>query len=346
MRSLAARKLSDPFQRQLERLLTENNRKAHNRTGKVAPRKVCSEQTRRDRNWFYHFAYAELVEMGYRLETPQGLKEKHVQALANRWREKEIAIRTLHTRMSMLRILAGWLGKPGLVKENEHYFPGMDLTRTAAATRNRAWEANGVNVGHILDEALATDKRFGLMLRLQREFGLRVKESIEIYPLRAISPDGQQLYVVDGTKGGLPRIVPIRSDSQRQLLEEIKNLVATSKSKRLRWDGLTYKQASDRFYALATKLGMTKSGMGVTAHGLRHGYAQHRAHEETGGLPTPIEGGAIGRIDAETHKKVSQTVSLELGHRRPDVVNFYYGSYKHELRTGMSTERLLQKWGV
>lgn len=54
--------------------------------------------------------------------------------------------------------------------------------------------------------------------------------------------------------------------------------------------------------------------------------------DETGGLPSPIKGGALGQIDRETHRVAIITVSRALGHGRIDVTTGYYGSYGHALR--------------
>ena len=79
------------------------------------------------------------------------------------------------------------------------------------------------------------------------------------------------------------------------------------------------------------KLNLTLKGLGVTAHGLRHEYGHGRYEVETG-FPPPIKGGALGKIDRETHAMATITVATELGHGRPDVGPSYYGSYGHQLR--------------
>ena len=94
----------------------------------------------------------------------------------------------------------------------------------------------------------------------------------------------------------------------------------------------TWKQAQQRFYGLIrNRLGISKKALGVTPHGLRHGYVQDEYRELTG-LPTPVEGGALGKIDRETHRSASMTVSRWVGHGRIDVTTSYYGSYGHALR--------------
>lgn len=350
-RALAERKLSEPFKRHLHRIVQENNRKAHNRKGQIAERKTCSEQTRKDRAWFYEYAFAELAELGYHLSRPDNLREKHVEALARHWQSKGLAIRTLHTRISMLRVLAGWIGKPGMVGDIEKYFPELDLTRTSAAERNRAWDANGVDAAGIIEQAMAIDKRFGVMLLLQKAFGLRVKESIELRPLRAVSGSGEHLMVIDGTKGGLPRAVSITTSEQRSAIDMAIALAMKSKSKRLRWDGMTYRKAYATFYTMAGKMGLTRKEKGVTAHGLRHQFAQERVKTLTGGHPTPIEmketmPGVKPTLTQQENLAANQAVSLELGHRRPDVGSFYYGSFGHQLREVRDTQWQLNKWGI
>lgn len=45
---------------------------------------------------------------------------------------------------------------------------------------------------------------------------------------------------------------------------------------RVRWRDRTWKQAQGRFYRLAKFLRITKAGLGVTAHGVRHEYESPR----------------------------------------------------------------------
>jgi integrase len=294
----------------------------------------CARATRDDRESVVRLAYAELELMGYHLKTPQSLKEKHVEALAKRWDERGLSLRTLHKRMSILRVWAGWLGKGDLVKDLSYYYPDRELRRPIAAKENRAWEAKGVVPEEVVEKARTLDERLALYLVLQRAFGLRAKEAIEMRPLRALSEDGTYLEVSDGTKGGRPRIVQIDTEARREAIRMARLVASRNQSRRLRWPDCTWRQAQGRYYRYMRKLGVTKADLGVTSHGLRHGYAQTEYRAKTG-CPTPIEGGAKGRIHPEAHRAATLKVAMSLGHGRVDVGGFYYGSYGHGLRTNV-----------
>ena len=173
------------------------------------------------------------------------------------------------------------------------------------------------------------------MLALQYYFGLRVKESIELRPMDMVvgnAQGGQSLEIHEGTKGGRPRLVPVETAAQADVIAWARSVAVRGSTKRLRWTDCTWKQAQNRFYNLARKrLGLTKKILGVTCHGLRHSYVQAAYRRQTG-FPSPIEGGALGKIDRETHDRGCITVAHAVGHGRRDVTPSYYGSYGHALR--------------
>lgn len=329
-KALADRVLTPAFRGKVEAIMTPHARKAYSRAGKVA--RDCAEQTRIDRRTGILRSLAELHTLGYRLSTPKNLKQKHIQALAEHWRAKGIAARTLHKRFSMLRVFARWMGKRDLVGDLDEYFLAEETRRPIAATSNKAWEANGVNVAAKIAEAAELDERLAVMMSLQHHIGLRMKEAIELRPLKAELPVGGAIMVSDGTKGGRPRIVPLETEGAREAFLAAKLLAAKTRSRRLRWpDCPTWRKAQRRYTYYMERLGITKRDLGVTSHGLRHGNIQAFYRRRTG-LPTPVEGGALGRIDREQHQQVSLEASRNLGHGRLDVTGFYYGSYGHSLR--------------
>lgn len=333
-RSIADRQLSAPFLANLDRIIERHNRKAFDRRGR--PTRDCSYSHRDGRRAMIKQAFGELARLGYRLPDPTALREKHLEALARHWGERKIAVGTLHIRFSALRVFAGWIGKAGLVKDIDDYYPERDMRRRIAATTNQAWSANGLDPDAVIEKARQLDERLALYLSLQKAFGLRIKEAIMMRPLRAITPDGQHLEVSDGTKGGRPRLVPIDSDERREVIAWAREMANRTRNHCLRWPGLNWEQAQARFYHLMEDLGLTRRQLGVTSHGLRHAYAQ-TSYRVLTGQPTPVEGGAVGRMNRKTHRDASLNVSKKLGHGRVDVVGFYYGSYGHSLRLSIPT---------
>lgn len=294
-------------------------------------RGLCSAKMQSERSQFFLLMVAQLWEMDFRIRKLQNLSGKHVQALMTSWHKEGICAGTLHTRLSMIRVLCEWMGKANLVKDISDYLPSEAVRRNTVAKESKAWEDKGVDPLEIIERAEQIDERLAIMLALQHHFGLRVKESIEIRPLDAVIENGKLLEIREGTKGGRLRWVRIDSPEQVELINLARRIVDCGNPKRLRWPGRTWKQARNRFYNWARRLGISGEGLGVTAHGLRHGFAQ-RTYEKESGFPSPIKGGALGKIDREKHRMASTTVSNALGHGRVDVTSSYYGSYGHALR--------------
>ncbi|WP_126448071.1 tyrosine-type recombinase/integrase [Sulfuricystis multivorans] len=295
--------------------------------------RVCSAKMRTERRQFILLMVAELWELGYRIRKLESLSSKHVETLMAYWHEKGIVAGTLHTRLSMIKVLCSWLGKFNVVKGITAYLPAEEVRRHTVAKVSKAWDAKDIDPLTIIQLAKQIDERLAVMLAMQHYFGLRVKESIELRPANAVVDGGRMLEIHEGTKGGRVRRVPIKSDQQREIIAWARQVAESGNTKRLRWPDCTFTQAQGRFYHyVRNRLGISGKTAGVTPHGLRHGYAQRAYEEETGGLPSPIKGGAIGRIERETHRAASITVSRALGHGRIDVTTSYYGSYGHALR--------------
>ncbi|MDK9702545.1 MAG: integrase domain-containing protein [Sulfuritalea sp.] len=336
-KALANQVLTPQFRAELARLIGPHNRKAHDRRGGV--KRDCSSATRDDRESILLLVFAELWKLGYKLKSPTGLREKHLHALATHWHSKNLAASTLHKRFCTLRVFAGWVGKRGLVGDIETYFEDpAALKRSIVTTKSRAWEDAGVDVAAMIQQATTIDERFGLYLSLQHHFGLRVKESIQLRPLHSAFDEGV-LEVYEGTKGGRPRLVPIETPAQQEVATWARKVAAKSRTGRIRWPGHTWIRAHDRFYNLMKKIKATKAQLGITAHGLRHGDAQ-RAYAKTSGCPSPVHGGAPGKLDWATHHYAAIKVSCRLGHNRADVLGYYVGSPGHSLRTTVLPSRI------
>lgn len=334
--SLAKKVLPKSFMDKLGRILIAhngfNNEEAGNRRGAgTGKKKQSSAATQSYRHDCLHLAFAQLWEIGYKLREPENLSERHVDLIVRHWGESKLAASTLQTRIAVLNVFSRWIGKPGIVKNHREYFPEGDSRRTSIAQKDLSWDAHNINAKKVIAVASRMDERFGVMLELQLRFGLRMKESCELRPNRSLVDSGQAIEIYEGTKGGRLRRIEILTKEQRDAFDRARYLAADGKTGRLRWPGQTWSQARNRFYWYMRKMGLTRAELGVTAHGLRHEFAQREYMAETG-LPTPIQGGAQGKIDRATHLAASLQVSRKLGHSRTQVVNNYYGSYGHALR--------------
>lgn len=351
MRTIAEKHLFKAFRDGLDRILDANNGhsniKAGNRKGNGNARlkKQASVETQNKRRLVLHLAFGQLSQLGYQLRSPENLGERHVDAIVRYWGEQKLSPSTLRTRISILNVFSEWINKRGIVKDPEHYFPDGQAKRTTIALEDKSWEAKCIDAEKKIAEALQLDQRFGAMLLLQYRFGLRMKESIEIHPNKALIDGESVIELFEGTKGGRPRLIRIETVKQRQTINLACSIAIENRTGRLRWPDCTWRQARNRFYGFMRKLGLTKNGLGVTAHGLRHEYSQDTYEAKTG-LPSPIKGGALGLIDRATHEKASLAVSRSLGHGRVDVTCSYYGTYGHALRGTPSTADYVLKFNV
>jgi integrase len=122
------------------------------------------------------------------------------------------------------------------------------------------------------------------------------------------------------TKGGRARTVPIRTDEQRQLLEDVKNL---ARGGALIPPDRNYVEQLHRYERQLRNAGLTK------LHGLRHAYAQQR-YEELTGWKAPVAGGPAAKSLHEAQRALDrgarETISRELGHERISISAVYLGS--------------------
>lgn len=333
--SLADKVLSRSFLSELDQILATHNRKVHSKTKVIS--RDCSTKTAYERAGCIRLCFAELHQLGFKLQSPTSLKPKHLHVLGGYWQTKGVSAKTLHGRFSNLREFSRWIGKPGLVEDISNYCGGREhLVRKTAATSDLSWEGQGIDVSAFLNRAENLDGRLWIMLSLQRYFGLRAKESIEIRPWRASALGPDFLYITDGTKGGRHRIIPIRTDVQREIVASAKETVGDSLKAQLRWPDMKWRQAQAHFYHLMRTLGATKEQLGVTAHGLRHGFLQDE-FQHYSGVPAPIKPETTLPETRADYQQALLATSLEAGHFRESATTMYTGSAGHQLRSRSST---------
>ena len=131
------------------------------------------------------------------------------------------------------------------------------------------------------------------------------------------------LKIQAGTKGGRLRFVAIRNEDQRSALD-LALPFAPHPSSHLGHPGLWLKQSLKRFDNVMRKAGITRKELGVTAHGLRHQFAQE-FHVELTDVQAPVRGGDVC-VDLETLIAALLEIARQLGHNRPQIVNAYCGS--------------------
>ena len=121
------------------------------------------------------------------------------------------------------------------------------------------------------------------------------------------------------TRGGRERTVPIRTQGQRALLEQAKQLAGMGS---LIPGGRQYIEQVRIYERHTANAGLSKM------HGLRHAYAQQRYLELTG-CPSPHAGGPakqeLTQAQQQTDQRARLTISNELGHVREQITAVYLG---------------------
>ena len=212
------------------------------------------------------------------------------------------------------------------------------MARCYPAGRDRSWDGNGVDTPALIDQVAAIDRHVGVQLRLMLAFGMRRKEAVMFWPHIAevpsyALPEGHPaalrfvsfLRVKRGTKGGRLRYTAVRSDEQRQALEEAR-LMVRKRCGHIGAPGLSLKQSLDRFSNVVRSAGLTRKALGVTAHGLRHQFAND-LYFELAQVRSPVRGGDPS-LDPAVRRDAYRQVAEQLGHHRPQISTAYLGSVR------------------
>jgi site-specific recombinase XerC len=252
----------------------------------------------------------QLHNLGYRKLGTRSLKPKHVQAVVTSWLDQGLASGTIKNRMSCLRWWAEKVNKQNVVARSNSFYGIPD--------RQFCNQENKAKVLHQEQLERIKDPHVRMSLRLQAAFGLRREEALKIIPRLADQGDVLHLQA-SWTKGGKARYIPIRTEHQRAVLEEAKNLAG--KGSLIPRDRNYIHQL--RLYERQTaNAGLSKM------HGLRHAYAQ-RLYEDLTGWASPADGGPKSNKLSPEQKAADRMarlqISRELGHGREQITAVYCG---------------------
>jgi integrase len=302
--------------------------------------KVASKRTMTAYGQVLRMCFNTLHKLGFHLQNPRNLNDRHIQALCRYWHESDLQPSTKKEYLSKLRVFSEeWIKRPEPVRSLEHYLSDVNpdlLVVSTVALQSKSWTANGINVEEMIHRADEEDPRFGLMLRMKLEFGLRRKEVLLIKPWKADMGDKLVIYPGEA-KGGRPRDIHIYSKTQREVLDYVKSRVR--KNEHLGWETtyggkqVTFEYNCGRYSRLMDKIGISRKKANVTGHGLRAQYAENTALQ-LGFIPFTL-GGSNGQMDEETLRLRRQIVSELLGHTRESITAAYYGAAK---RMGLEPE--------
>jgi len=190
----------------------------------------------------------------------------------------------------------------------------------------------GVDADAVIREVEAHDRHAAASLRLMQAFGLRFDryylESTHQDVLTAQQAgrpaDGPARYLDThrGTKGGRDRLLPIDTPQREAAVAEACR-VAIGPDDSVSDPRRTLAQAERRLRYVMERHGITRAGLKVVPHGLRHQGAADD-YESTTGTPPPVAGGWA--VDPALDLQARREIAARLGHRRISITNVYLGS--------------------
>lgn len=323
------------WKRVLSCLIALNNRHHARRDKRI------SFKTMEERAGFLYRFFGELRgQTEFENIDPRCLKPKHIQAMVERWVERDLSTGTIHNYISYLHTFALWIDKAGLVQPVEFYVGTNSgrARRSEVATRDKSWSGNGVDFEQTLNLIRGRCPYVAIEIEFGRLFGLRAKETIMLRPHEAVAsmpasspPDetGQRpvepaqahyLLIRHGAKGGRKRDVLIESATQWELVRRARAMVSPGHA--LARTGYTLKQNLQHYFDVLKAVGVTQAQLGVTGHGLRHERAGEDYQEMTG-APPPVRGGA--KVDPALDRQARDRVAAMLGHGRRAITCCYLG---------------------
>ena len=274
----------------------------HNREGSYGT------QVRRERE--LALMANQLHEIGFRGMNSHSLKPKHVEALVRHWLENEVAAGTIKNRLAAFRWWARKVNRQNVVaRSNDHY--GIP-NRQFVTNISKAKSILGVDLAKVRDEHVR------MSLELQQAFGLRREEAIKFIP--SYADQGDHLVLKPSwTKGGKARVIPVRTENQRKVLDRAHRLAGKGS---LIPSNRNYRQQLRIYEGHTLRAGLSKM------HGLRHAYAQQR-YEELTGWKSPAAGGpsskSLTREQKDQNHQARLIISHELGHEREQITAVYLG---------------------
>ncbi len=252
----------------------------------------------------------QLHAMGFNQLKATSLKPKHVTALVEKWKEDGITNGVMKNRLATLRWWAEKTNNQSAVAKNNDFY-GIG-NRQYVTNQNKAVTVDLQQLDKIKDEYVRAS------LTLQSAFGLRREEAIKFQPDFADKGD-HILLKGSWTKGGKERSIPITSEHQRDILDQVKHLVGKGALIPQDKNYIQQLRIYERHTALA---GLNK------LHGLRHQYAQQRYSYLTG-WKCPAEEGLSKKDMSQEQKnkdlEVRLLISKELGHEREQITAVYLG---------------------
>jgi len=251
-----------------------------------------------------------LRQKGYKLNHPRGLKEKHIRALIDDWKEKNLRPDTIKNYLATARWWAEKIGKPHIIPKSNDAL-GIDR-RTCITNEDKSRILKPKQLDQIKDPHIK------IRLQLQEQFGLRREEAMKFQP--SYADKGNKIVLKDTwCKGKRAREIPILTKEQRKILDHARQLAPRGS---LIPADRTYKQQMRIYERETNRAGLHKM------HGLRHAYVHNRYEAITGWKP-PAKGGPKRAELTPEQREIDHAarliISCETGHNREEITAVYLG---------------------
>jgi integrase len=291
----------------------------------------------------FHYIIRLLREHRAPVQNLSELGKSHVLSAMRAWQKDGLSEGTIQGYLSVMRRFFCLAGKPDMLPKGNRLRDWLHANDLVAGTIGRqqvpelpkGWRDLGISIEDFVETLRAQNEHVvASIVEMAEHWGLRDQEGWFLRPRQSEKDgNGVGLLLRRGTKGDKARLVyyfqePVRARAQREVLERAKALADKHPRRELSIPGLTAQQMQSHFKWVMRRNGITKKGMGVTPHGLRHQFASDLFRDLTG-MPVPVSGLLPA---AEYHKqemlvhRAMQEISEQMGHVRPGISSTYTGS--------------------
>ena len=176
-----------------------------------------SPRDKKQRHYVIHKMIDDLFTLGEVPARWQRLTPEQVQGLIQLWHKRKINPATMLKHMTVIRRFLEKIGHQGIPLDNKR----LGIIRKVALKKNLSitpdiWQTTSIPIGRVL-------------LGLQIHFGLTLGEAMRLVP--DIHSQQKNLWLTrEITFNSLDRLIPLRSEIQTQILNELKQLTPNSNS--------------------------------------------------------------------------------------------------------------------
>ena len=176
-----------------------------------------SPRDKKQRHYVIHKMIDDLFTLGAVPPKWQRLTQEQLQLLIQLWHKRKINPATMLKHMTVIRGFLKKIGHQGITMDNKSFgiVRKIDLKKKPAITPD-IWQKTSILIGRVL-------------LGLQIHFSLTLSEAMRLVP--DIHIQQQTLWLTrEITFNSLDRLIPFRSETQTELLNELKRLTPSNQS--------------------------------------------------------------------------------------------------------------------